>query len=208
MTVSLTENRSRVVLSISTAVIHTSPSPWTPCASPTENSAPSTSIGKYSVLPAVSCRTSMLPPTRRGGIVLCTPGSASATPITPQNGASGTCTPSSPRAQRPSDVSQIRIYASEKSSGSRPRPGENKVKPQSDGATSRISTTSVCPAVAPVTAIGPVNAWPTPGFGLRCAASALVHVRWTTCPLASQVSIVTVSPGATCSTGARLLSQA
>ena len=108
MRVWLRLNRSRVVLSISTAVMHTSPSPCAPCASPTENNAPSHSIGRYSVVPAVNWRTSMLPPTRRGGMVLCTPGSASALPITPQKGARGTWTPSNPHAKRLSEVSQMR----------------------------------------------------------------------------------------------------
>ena len=36
---------------------------------------------------------SMLPPTRRGGTMLCSPGSAGARPIVPGNGFSGTRPP-------------------------------------------------------------------------------------------------------------------
>src|SRR4051812_43305355 len=71
-----------------------------------------------------------------------------------------------------------------------------------------MSTTSVCPARAPRTAIGPVSAWPTPGLRTRLTASAVVHVRWTWWPLASHVSAVTVSPGSISKTGGTLLSQA
>ena len=43
-------------------------------------------------------RTSMLPPTRRGGTMLCSPGAAGATPMVPVNGFSGT------RPQAPNSV--------------------------------------------------------------------------------------------------------
>ena len=36
---------------------------------------------------------SMFPPTRRGGTMLCSPASAGATPMVPQNGLSGTLPP-------------------------------------------------------------------------------------------------------------------
>ena len=36
---------------------------------------------------------SMLPPTRRGGTMLCVPASAGATPMVPQNGFRGTLAP-------------------------------------------------------------------------------------------------------------------
>ena len=70
-----------------------SPSPCAACRSPTENRAPATSTGSQSVLPATSCRMSMLPPTCRGGAVGCGPRAAGATPSTPGKGASGTRMP-------------------------------------------------------------------------------------------------------------------
>ena len=87
----------------------------------------------------------MLPPKRRGGIVECTPGSGGGIPITPRNGASATVTPRSSVALSPSS-------AHRKSS-----PCAN-VAPQERGVTSSICTTSVWPARAPRTSIGPVSA--------------------------------------------------
>ncbi len=70
------------------AVPLTSPSPWVAWPSPIENRAPGTNTGRKSVDPATRCRVSMLPPCVSGGIVLRGP-STGATPISPQNGASG-----------------------------------------------------------------------------------------------------------------------
>ena len=53
----------------------TSPSPWRACPSPAEKSAPSTGIGRKSVVPATSSLQSMFPPQRRGGTSECSPGS-------------------------------------------------------------------------------------------------------------------------------------
>ena len=78
----------------SIAVPETSPSPCAACPSPAEKSAPSTGIGRKSVVPATSSLQSMLPPQRRGGIVECTPGSSGGIPSTPRNGASRTVRPS------------------------------------------------------------------------------------------------------------------
>ena len=74
----------------SIAVPETSPSPCAACPSPAEKSAPSTGIGRKSVVPATSSLQSMLPPQRRGGIVEWTPGSSGGIPSTPRNGASRT----------------------------------------------------------------------------------------------------------------------
>ena len=71
---------------ISTALMHTSPSPCAPWASPTRRSAPSTQTAGRRVVPAVSCLMSMLPPFFRGGIVLCPPGSSSAVAQHPREG--------------------------------------------------------------------------------------------------------------------------
>ena len=51
----------------STAVTHTSPSPWAAWGSPHENSAPGHQTGSHSVEPAVRWRVSMLPPPRGAG---------------------------------------------------------------------------------------------------------------------------------------------
>ena len=77
-------------MGLSMAVPHTSPSPWAAWVSPTENSAPGTSTGRNSSVPAAMSRVSMLPPTLRGGMTECDPGSAGATPMVPVNGFNGT----------------------------------------------------------------------------------------------------------------------
>ena len=61
-------------IAVSTAVPQTSPSPIAACVSPTENSAPSTPTGRYSVHPGCRCLMSMLPPQRRGGTIEWLPG--------------------------------------------------------------------------------------------------------------------------------------
>ena len=55
------------LIGLSIAVPQISPSPCAAWGSPTENSAPSTPTGRWSVLPAAMSRTSMLPPPRRAG---------------------------------------------------------------------------------------------------------------------------------------------
>ena len=60
------------------------------------------------MLPAVSCLMSMFPPLLRGGAVTCAPGSASATPITPRNGASGTRMPGRSSAACPRSSQSLR----------------------------------------------------------------------------------------------------
>ena len=81
-----------------------------------------------------------------------TPGSGGGMPITPRNGA--TARPSSPRA-RPVARSAV---AKRPSRTVVPPPN---VTPQRAGVvTSSIATTSVCPARAPRTSIGPFSAWP------------------------------------------------
>ena len=102
----ITSRRSVTAASISIPVPLTSPSPCAAWASPTESSAPGASTGNRSVAPSVRCRRSRLPPLRRGGIVECCPGSSGATPITPQNGASGTRMPGLSVVYEPSRRSQ------------------------------------------------------------------------------------------------------
>src|SRR5437764_977351 len=64
-----TVKRTRIAPAISIAVPQASPSPCAKCASPTENSAPSTKTGSMSRAPLLSCLMSRLPPFSRGGIV-------------------------------------------------------------------------------------------------------------------------------------------
>ena len=92
------EKRSDAYIGASSPVTQTSPSPWQPCASPVENSAPSTCTGRYSVVPATSWRVSMFPPKRPGGMIGCAEASAGQTPIVPMNGVSGIATSSPKRA--------------------------------------------------------------------------------------------------------------
>ena len=91
--------RSTRVIGHSIAVPPTSPSPWAAWPSPVENRAPSTGIGRYSVLPATSSLQSRFPPCQRGGIVECRPGSAGGMPSTPMNGRSATVWPNWLRAE-------------------------------------------------------------------------------------------------------------
>jgi hypothetical protein len=81
------------LIELSIAVPQTSPSPWAAWVSPTEKSAPATSTGSQSSVPVPMSRTSMLPPTRRGGTMLWVPSAAGARPMVPQNGLSGTRPP-------------------------------------------------------------------------------------------------------------------
>ena len=78
-----TLKRSAPYIGASSPVTQTSPSPWQPCASPQENSAPSTCTGRYSVVPATSWRVSMLPPKVPGGMTGCALAPAGQTPIVP-----------------------------------------------------------------------------------------------------------------------------
>ena len=125
------------------------------------------------MLPAVSCLMSMFPPLLRGGAVTCAPGSASATPITPRNGASGIWTPGRKSATCPLSFQSLR-YGSVKSSRSSPMPGRNEVYPRSPGTSSRTSTCSTSPGRAPRISTGPVSGWP---FDTRLPTSADVIPR-------------------------------
>lgn len=62
-----TLSRTATSIDVSIAVPQTSPSPWAAWVSPSENSAPSTPTGRYSVVPGPRYLTSMLPPQRDGG---------------------------------------------------------------------------------------------------------------------------------------------
>ena len=121
-------------IAVSTAVPQTSPSPIAACVSPTENSAPSTPTGRYSVQPGCRCLMSMLPPQRRGGTIEWLPGSAGASPIVPGNGANGSVMSSANRT-RPADAStsEIRSHGAVNSSASRPKPGMIAVQPHAVG---------------------------------------------------------------------------
>ena len=90
---------------------------------------------------------SMLPPLRRGGIVLWAPGSSSATPITPGNGASGTAIGRfGMRAYCLSERSQMqRCGFGKSSSGRRPRPGRTCVHPKSNAGTTSSVTIKYAP---------------------------------------------------------------
>ena len=100
--------RSEEYIGASSPVTHTSPSPWQPWASPTENSAPSSWTGRYSVEPRTSCRVSMLPPNVPGGITGTALAPAWQTPIVPKNGASGIAMSSRTYAKSPLEMSKIR----------------------------------------------------------------------------------------------------
>ena len=75
----------------SIAVPATSPSPWAAWPSPHENSAPSTSIGRYSVEPLDELAAVEVPAAdARRDRRVASPGAAGAMPMTPRNGRSGT----------------------------------------------------------------------------------------------------------------------
>jgi len=126
----------------------------------------------------------MLPPKRRGGAVECTPGSGGGMPITPRNGARVTVTPRSSVAVPPSSVHWNGL------------PSPN-VTPHGPGVTSSIATTSVWPARAPRTSIGPFNACPSWSSRSRSKRSASGSQRQ---PALSDWKR-TLSPGSTLSTG-------
>src|SRR4051794_40028228 len=82
-------NRSAPYIGNSTPVTQTSPSPCAACASPQLNSAPSTWIGRDSVVPRVSCPGSLLPPEAPRGMIGTAPAPARPTPPLPPNGGVG-----------------------------------------------------------------------------------------------------------------------
>ena len=120
----------------------TSPSPCAACASPAEKSAPSTGIGRKSVVPATSSLQSMFPPQRRGGIVECTPAPAAASRA--RRGTAAARRRRAPERPRPSGEAPAHEV---RRLGERHAPGA--------GLHSSILTASVCPARAPRTSIGP-----------------------------------------------------
>src|SRR5439155_18579744 len=158
----------------SIAVPDTSPSPWRACPSPAENSAPSTGIGRYSVVPATSSLQSMFPPQRRGGDVECTPGSGGGIPSTPRNGASCTVAPAGP----------VPVPVAASSDQSIPSPSP-KVMPHSATSTASTAISSVVPARAPRISIGPTIACPPSSSGSRSSKCCLSG---TACQPASSVA--------------------
>ena len=89
---------------------------------------------------------------------MCSPGSRSATPITPQNGSTGIRIERPSGARPSSSTDQIwRWDASPKSSASSPMPGNTPVHAQSSCSMARISASSTSPGSAPSTDTGPVR---------------------------------------------------
>ena len=138
-------------MSHSSAARHTSPSPCMACGSPHENSAPSSQTGSHSVLPAVRCRVSMLPPPLWGGNDGSGPSPSGWLPIVPRKGENGTRMPGATSADLPSRRSKVFTNGSGKSSGSSPRSGSMPHHPHSPGVISRMSMRSVSPGWAPST---------------------------------------------------------
>src|ERR1700681_224095 len=94
---------------------------------------------------------SIFPPALCGGIVLCDPGSAGATPIVPQNGLSGTRAPGPNTAGAAKLFSYDQIFSAGcvNSSASRPNPGTMAVHAEPDGSKLSSVTLSASPGTAP-----------------------------------------------------------
>src|ERR1700737_2371900 len=100
---------------------------------------------------------SIFPPALCGGMVLCDPGSAGATPIVPQNGLSGTRAPGPYTAGAAKLFSYVQIFSAGcvNSSASSPNPGTMAVQAQPDGSKLRSVTFSARPGTPPSTYRGP-----------------------------------------------------
>src|SRR5471032_1351210 len=149
----------------------------------------------------------MLPPTLRGGTMLCRPASAGATPIVPANGRSGTRPPGPYMAGVSRLVSYFQMcsFGSGNWSASRPKPGMLPVQPQPEGANDRTFTFSASPGCAPSMKTGPVTGLISEKSSF--AMSAVVEAG-VSCPDdGSLVSKWTVSPGAIVSLGGNALFQ-
>src|SRR3954447_16812049 len=167
------------------AVPLASPSPCAPWPSPAEKSAPSTGIGRKSVVPATSSLQSMFPPWRRGGIVECTPRPTGGMPITPRNGRDSTTCPVEARHRSPSSVQSMLCGASV------------SVTPHGPGVTSSTCTASVWPSRAPRTSTGPASGCPSSSGEERGSK----YERSSSCQPAFGVAKRTESPGSTVRTG-------
>src|ERR1700728_4081706 len=152
-------------------------------------------------------RTSMLPPTRRGGTMLCLPGAAGATPMVPVKGFKGTLAqrPNSAGASVPGSYFHRCSAAALNSSASRPIPGMFAVHPQPEGSKPRSVTLSTSPGRAPSMKIGPHTGLIRPK-SMR-PTSPTVEAEDSCPPAASSTSNSKISPGAMRAAGSRLLSQ-
>ena len=81
-----------VSIAVSTAVPHTSPSPWRAARPRCDSIAPATLTPKYAVTPARSSGVSMLPPWAAGMMLIGPRPPAGATPTVPSIGSSGRST--------------------------------------------------------------------------------------------------------------------
>ena len=172
------------------------PAPRSPCPRPRRrpgrrgrrrrrSSAPSTGIGRYSVVPATSSLQSMLPPQRprRDRRV-----DARLVRRHPEHA----------EERRQADRAARRRGRRRRRAPSRSgAPSPPKVTPHEPGTTSSIRTASTCPARAPRTSIGPASAWPVSSSGFRDANGSS---RPTSQP-AFGIENRTESPGSTVSTG-------
>src|SRR5882724_3072203 len=152
-------------------------------------------------------RMSMLPPTRRGGTMLCWPGSAGARPMVPQNGFSGTRPPGPYRAGVMAWASYFQICrpGSLNWSVSRPKPGMFAVQPQPEGANDSSVTLIASPGSAPSTYTGPATGLTRAKSSLGTSATVDVCV---ICPAEASIGWNSmVSPGFACTTGLLALFQ-
>src|ERR1700736_1756780 len=149
---------------------------------------------------------SMLPPTLRGGTMLCRPFSAGATPIVPANGRSGTRPPGPYMAgARPVSYFQILSFGSGNWSASRPKPGMLPVQPQPEGWNDKTLILSASPGLAPSTKTGPVTGLISEKSSVVMSADVEAGV---SCPDdGSLVSKRMISPGAILSLGGNALFQ-
>src|SRR5471032_1045437 len=150
---------------------------------------------------------SILPPTLRGGTMLCSPASAGATPIVPAKGRRGTLPPGPyiAGARVVASYFQIWSFGSLNWSASRPKPGILAVQPQPDGLNESTFILSASPGCAPSTKTGPVTGLTSEKSSFVTSAVVEVGVSWP--HDGSRVSNCTVSPGAIVRRGGKALFQ-
>ena len=131
--------------------------------------------------PFVSWRMSMLPPLRRGGIVLWPPGSSRATPITPGNGSIGTATRLPMRAKPAVEIPDVQERAGEVTLGQQApaRANRRPAEVERGSHVDDLDRPACRPARAPRTETGPVSGWPRNGprrqdVGVRGCARVVV----------------------------------
>ncbi len=124
----------------------------------------------------------------------------------PGKGSNGSVMPSAKPTRRvPGSTDEMRSHGSGNSSASSPNPGMIAVQPQSPGRSSRISTASTSPGLAPFTATGPLTGltWLKSRFVTASTPESL--------PICSSPASRTCSsisaPDSTSSTGGIALSQ-